>query len=288
VNLCLHVNGVRAGGLHEICSIFQPVTLADEVALEAADGIEDEVFSPGVPGPNIAAAALAAFRERFGWDGPPVRLTVEKRIPLAAGLGGGSADAGAVLRLVLAASGLEPPSAELIELALGLGADVPSQLEPARQLVGGAGEQLEPLGATGRLALVLLAGAGELRTGDVYARADELGLPAKDLGEVAGRLRRAFAGGAPSASEIAGVLHNDLEAAACDLEPAAAEALALLREAGALGAAVSGSGPAAFGVFADGAHAERARAALAERWRGTAVIAAGIDRDYAAVRSAED
>src|SRR4051812_33190534 len=98
VNLCLFVGPVReSDGRHELVSVMQSVTLADDVTLEsAAPGARaDEVVCPGVEGPNLAAAALRAFREATGWDGPPVRLTIEKRAPVAAGLGGGSGDAAA-------------------------------------------------------------------------------------------------------------------------------------------------------------------------------------------------
>jgi 4-diphosphocytidyl-2-C-methyl-D-erythritol kinase len=98
LNLCLYVGPRRPDGLHEICSLFQSVTLADVVRLEQGDA-EDEVICPGVRGTNLAALALAGFRERFGWNASAVRITIEKRIPIAAGLGGGSADAAAVLRL---------------------------------------------------------------------------------------------------------------------------------------------------------------------------------------------
>src|SRR6185295_15080458 len=140
LNLCLYVGPLRPDGLHELRSVFQPITLADEVALEETGAATDEVVCPGVEGPNLAAAALHAFRERFGWDGPPVRVTIEKHIPVAAGLGGGSADAGAVLRLAAAASGRRPAERDLADLAMSLGADVPSQLVPRAAIVSGAGE----------------------------------------------------------------------------------------------------------------------------------------------------
>src|SRR5438093_12162386 len=103
VNLCLHVGRVREDGLHEICSLFQSVTLADELLMEQGAG-SDEVICPEIAEPNLATEALARFRGQFGWQGAPVRITIRKRIPIAAGLGGGSADAAATLRLAVAAS----------------------------------------------------------------------------------------------------------------------------------------------------------------------------------------
>ena len=89
----------REDGLHPLVSVVQALSLADELTLEPAAGDADEVVCPGVEGPNLAARALQLFREATGWDGPPQRLTIEKRIPVAAGMGGGSSDAAAALRL---------------------------------------------------------------------------------------------------------------------------------------------------------------------------------------------
>ncbi|HEX4804338.1 MAG TPA: hypothetical protein VFU94_00430, partial [Conexibacter sp.] len=93
INMCLFLGGTRADGRHELVSVMQSLAWGDEVTAEPAD--HDEVVCPGVDGPNLAGAALAAVPDR-----PPLRITIEKRIPIAAGLGGGSADAAAVLRLL--------------------------------------------------------------------------------------------------------------------------------------------------------------------------------------------
>jgi 4-diphosphocytidyl-2-C-methyl-D-erythritol kinase len=265
LNLCLYVGPRRADGLHELRSVFQPITLADEIVLEQAPSGADEVVCPGVEGPNLAAAALAAFRERFGWDGPPVRVTIEKHIPVAAGLGGGSADAAAVLRLAASASGIRPEPRTLADLGMSLGADVPSQLVPRPALVTGAGEHVEPLPARS-VTGVLLAGRGALSTARVYARADELGAARESL---AGVDTDAF--------------HNDLQPAAIELEPEAHRALVLLELAGAQAALVSGSGPAAFGLFDDPDTIARD---LAKEWRGLTAAFESAPAGYADVRSA--
>src|SRR5882757_10399356 len=122
LNLGLYLGRPRPDGLHELCSLFEPLALADLIRIEEAE--RDEVICAGVEGENLAARALAKLRER-GWDGPPLRIEIEKRTPVAAGLGGGSADAAAVLRL---ASGEVD---DLAGLAAELGADVPSQLRPS-------------------------------------------------------------------------------------------------------------------------------------------------------------
>src|SRR4051812_38957676 len=95
VNLVLHVGPRRGDGLHELASLFASLDLADDVTVEPAG--QDEVLCAGVEGPNLAQAALEAFRAASG-ELPPLRVVIEKRIPVAAGLGGGSADAAAVLR----------------------------------------------------------------------------------------------------------------------------------------------------------------------------------------------
>lgn len=265
LNLCLYVGPKRPDGLHQIRSVFQPITLADTLTMQPASGGADQVVCPGVRGANLAASALAAYRNRFNWDGPPVRVVIEKHIPVSAGLGGGSADAAAVLRLAAAAAGERPPQAELADLAMSLGADVPSQLDPRTALVSGAGEVVEPLPAR-EIQGVLLAGRGALRTADVYARADEL------------RLTRASLDGVDTEEAC-----NDLQQAAIDLEPEAGAALNLLRAAGASAAQLSGSGPAAFGLFDD---PHRAARGLAGSWRGLTAAFESAPAGYAEVRPA--
>src|SRR5690349_12357138 len=181
LNLCLYLGSRRGDGLHELCSLFEPLALADLIALPTSTtpevgqsrmghGVErDEVVCPGVEGENLAARALAALRE-YGWRRPPLRIEIEKRIPVAAGLGGGSADAAAMLRLA------RGEVAELEEIAAELGADVPSQLAPSLALVSGAGERVERLPDPEPHAVVLLPGGGGLGTADVFAEADRLGL----------------------------------------------------------------------------------------------------------------
>lgn len=241
LNLCLFLGPLREDGLHELCSLFEPLALADSIEVREAE--RDRVLCPGVEGENLAGQALAALRER-GWEGPPLRVEIEKRIPLAAGLGGGSADAAAVLRLARGAIG------ELEAIAAEIGADVPSQLVPALSLVRGAGERVERLPEPPPHAAVLLPGGGGLSTVEVFAEADRLGLgrSAAELGELAARLREAAGSGA-SPLDYPELLANDLEPAARSLRPEIGAALDALREAGAPLALLSGSGPTAVGLF---------------------------------------
>lgn len=243
INLCLYLGRRREDGLHELCSLFEPLALADLIEVSAAE--RDEVVCPGVEGENLAAAALATLRER-GWERGPLRVEIEKRVPVAAGLGGGSADAAAILRL--AAGGV----AGIEDIAAGLGADVPSQLRPSLALVRGAGEAVEPLPAPPIHAALLLPDGGGLSTAAVFAEADRLGLgrEPEELDELAERLRR-VAGAGASPLSYPELLVNDLETPARSLRAAIGDALDELREAGAPVALLSGSGPTAVGLFAD-------------------------------------
>ena len=256
LNLCLYLGRPRGDGLHELCSLFEPLALADLIEVSEAEA--DEVVCPAVEGENLAARALARLREE-GWDHAPLRVEIEKRVPVAAGLGGGSADAAAVLRLA------RGEVSDLRGVAAGLGADVPSQLTPALSLVRGAGELVEPLPEPAAHAAVLLPDGGGLGTAEVYAEADRLGLgrEPEELEELAARLRL-LAGAGASPLAYGELLVNDLEAAARSLRPGIGDALEELREAGAAVAMVSGSGPTAVGLFGDLA-AARAAAEVIDR-----------------------
>ena len=261
LNLCLYLGPRREDGLHELVSVFCPLSLADRIIVEPAAA--DEVVSPGVDGPNLARAALAALRAR-GWSRPPVRIEIEKRIPVAAGLGGGSADAAAVLRLARGEiDGLEA-------IAASLGADVPSQLDPGPALVRGGGERVDRLPALGEAAVVGIPFGDGLSTADVYAEADRLGLgrDANELAELAGRVRASVEGGGFPLAHPELVV-NDLEPAALSLRAETREALGALRDAGAAAALVAGSGPTAVGLFEDVVAAEGAAGALRPRFPGT-------------------
>jgi 4-diphosphocytidyl-2-C-methyl-D-erythritol kinase len=263
LNLCLYLGPGRGDGLHEVRSLFCPLTLGDRIVVSDAE--RDEVVCPGVDAPNLAADALGALRAR-GWSRPAVRIEIEKRIPVAAGLGGGSADAAAVLRL----AGDEVEG--IAELAAELGADVPSQLDPAFALVGGAGEEVERMPAPAHFGVVLVPADEGLATAEVFAEADRLGLGRglQELDELADQLRAAAGGGA-SPLAYAELLANDLTEAARSLRPEIAAALGALGQVGAAATLVSGSGPTAFGLFEDIVAADRAAAELPPRFANSIV-----------------
>ena len=269
LNLALLLGERREDGLHELRSLFCPLSLADRLALEEAEGDADEVLCPPVDGPNLVTVALEALRAR-GWRRAPLRVEIDKRIPVAAGLGGGSADAAAILRL--AREELDG----LRDVAAGLGADVPSQLIPRFAFVSGAGESVEPLPAPADFGLVLIPDEAGLETAAVYREADELGLArgAAELEELGARLREAAGTGA-SPLAYAGLLRNDLEQAAISLRPRIAEALDALEQVGAARALVTGSGPTAFGLFEDIVAADAAASALPPRYASAIVTTPG-------------
>ncbi len=246
INVCLCLGPRRDDGLHELLSVMQSITLCDE--LELADAARDEVICPGVEGPNLVAEALAAFRAATDWDGPPQRIEIVKRIPVAAGMGGGSADAAAALRLLVRRSGLGDRSL-LLRLAVGLGSDVASQLRPGRALVRGAGEIVTALADPPALGILVLPSHAALSTAAVYRESDRLGL---------GRTAEELAALDPL--KLTGV--NDLAPASLALEPSIGAALERARAAGATQAMVCGSGPTVIGLFGDPPGAARAAAEL--------------------------
>lgn len=273
VNLGLFLGPTRAAdGRHELVTVMQSISLADDLELEQdVAGLErDEVVCPGVQGPpaeNLAARALAAFRASTDWEAPPLRLSIHKRIPVAAGLAGGSADAAGALRLASHASGLGDEEL-LRRLAAQLGADVPAQISPGRWLASGAGERLQQLPDPNpeSFGLLIVPSVAGLSTAAVYAEADRLGLGRS--GAYLEDRRRALqaalelSAAVPAAGEL---LENDLQRAAISLCPEIARTLKEVREAGADLALVSGSGPTVVGLFphANGlGRAQRAAAGL--------------------------
>jgi 4-diphosphocytidyl-2-C-methyl-D-erythritol kinase len=238
INLALIVGPVRADGKHELATVLQRIELADRISLEAADEVEVH----GFPEDTLVGEAVRAL-------GVTATVHIEKRIPVAAGLGGGSSDAAAALRL---ANELRPEpltAPRLHELAAGLGADVPFFLAEGPQLGTGDGTELTPveLASDYTVLVVLPAGVKKASTASVY----EAFSGADGFAQ-----RRAALEQAVEAGDIAALPANDLASS-----PLADELLGL----GAFRADVSGAGPAVYGLFADEDQAEAAREALAMR-----------------------
>jgi 4-diphosphocytidyl-2-C-methyl-D-erythritol kinase len=286
VNLSLFLGGVRSDGRHELVTLVEPISLADELTLGWRETGPDDVICPGVEGPNLAAAALAELRSG-GWDAPPVSIEIRKRIPVAAGLGGGSADAACALRLAACVKPL-PAELDLGALASRLGADVPSQLQPGLLLGTGAGDLVSPRAALSPHAFVIVPSSLPLSTATVYAEADRLGLPRSEalLADRRAALEAALA--SPGAQLPVELLSNDLAAAAISLHPDIDAALAAVLAVGAEREFVCGSGPTAAGIFWGGDATERAVAAataLIDRFPG-AVAAAPVAPEYGFPQSA--
>ncbi len=248
LNLCLYLGQSRPDGYHELASIFEPLSLHDRLTVSPSE--RDEVICEGVDGDNLAARASRLLRSE-GWAADPVRIEIEKRIPVAAGLGGGSADAAAVLRLGVGQVD------DLVGLAAMLGADVPSQIDPMTCLVEGIGQKLTSLPEPAEHWVVLLPFEVGLSTADVFAEADRIGAarPLEELRETSGRLW-AVASNAVSPLTYPGLLVNDLERPAISLRPEIGLAKERLQAAGARFVAMTGSGPTVFGLCANRGEAE--------------------------------
>ena len=246
INLALVVGERRADGLHELAGVVQRIDLADELELSPADELQVEGFEDTLVRDALHRLAAAAGTV------PRWRVRIDKRIPVAAGLGGGSADAGAVLQAANAELAQPLSPERLVALAAQVGSDVPFFCGDGPQLVEGAGERLTPLELRRDYALVVALpnGAEKPSTGEVFRRFDELDGPT-GFAE-----RRAALTAALAAGDLAALPPNDLGRAA---PPAL---LPELREAGAFRADLSGAGPAVYGLFADLAVAELAAAAL--------------------------
>jgi 4-diphosphocytidyl-2-C-methyl-D-erythritol kinase len=245
INLCLFLGPLRSDGRHELVTLFESLSLSDELELETLPDGPDRVVCAEVPEDNLVARALSALRRR-GWAGPPVQITIRKRIPVAGGMAGGSADAAAALRLAVTLAPGGPGEVEAV--AAELGSDVPAQLAPGASLGTGAGHLVERLGPLPTHALIVVPLARELSTPAVYAEADRLELPrpAEELRTRLDQVRAALASGARPPQDI---LVNDLEPAAVSLCPPVADALAQTRAAGAEQVMVSGSGPTVLGLW---------------------------------------
>jgi len=248
INLGLVVGPAGADGRHELLTVYQRITLADRIRLEPAAATRID----GFPDDTLVLAALAALAAQAG-NGASWTVGIEKRVPVAAGLGGGSSDAATALRLANAtlAEPLTPPA--LHELAAGLGADVPFFLADGPQLGSGDGTTLAPLDLPQDFWVVLVVprGAAKPSTGSVYAAFD-----ARDGAAGWDERRAAFLAAVDAVRrprDLAALPPNDLASS-----PLADE----LRALGAFHADVSGAGPAVYGLFHHRDRAQAARRAL--------------------------
>jgi 4-diphosphocytidyl-2-C-methyl-D-erythritol kinase len=256
INLALVVGPVRDDGKHEVLTVYQRISLSDRIGVEPAPATTVR----GFPGDTLVRDALSALDGSRNW-----RVTIEKRIPVAAGLGGGSSDAATALRLANAQLAEPLDDARLHDVASRLGADVPFFLADGPQLGAGDGGDLEPLDLPQDFAVLLVVprDVRKTSTGDVYAAFDARE-GAEGFDDRAAALRSSLAR-VRRPRDLAELPANDL---------ASSPLAERLRELGAFRADVSGAGPAVYGLFHDRARARTALRKLDYRGRGWVVVPA--------------
>jgi 4-diphosphocytidyl-2-C-methyl-D-erythritol kinase len=263
INLWLNVVGRRADGYHLLDSLIAFTDLADDVVAEPADRLAlslDGPLAPGLAGEGdnlvLKAARLLADRAAVA---PRAALHLTKRIPVAAGLGGGSADAAAALRALLDLWRVALPVEELFDLAARLGADVPMCLAGRAALASGVGEKLAPVPPLPPCTILLVNPRVALATAEVFtARRGDFSRPRP--------LVQPWTDAASFAAALA-ERGNDLAAPAIALRPVIADVLGFLRRTdGALHAAMSGSGATCFALYETAEAAQRAAARVPAAW----------------------
>jgi 4-diphosphocytidyl-2-C-methyl-D-erythritol kinase len=274
VNLLLRVLRRRPDGFHELATVFQAVSLSDEVEVELGGigvGLAVEGAELGPPEENLAVRAVRAFQEAAG--GPEhVQVRLRKEVPAGAGLGGGSSDAAAVLRALQRLTGSPLEDADLLRLGAGLGSDVPFFLGPSPLAAAtGRGERLRPWSPLPPAWLVLVLPPVHVSTAAAYAALAEARAAREpsDSGEGSAVLPREPAGW----DEVVGWMENDFEAVVPGRHPPVDRALAALRETGDRRVLLSGSGGACFALVSGGEEGARRAARSAARALGWPVRA---------------
>lgn len=275
VNLALHVSPLGDDGYHRVVSVFQAVSLYEDVTASAGKGLAITASGPQselVPldASNIAWRAAELLAAEVGRE-PDVHLHLAKGVPVAGGMAGGSADGAAALLACDALWGTALPRERLLELAGELGADVAFPLVGHTAVGTGRGELLTPalvrgdfhwafgLRHTG-ISTAASYGRFDVRLSDAAARGEDVPTPTAWDDEPATALMAALRAG--DAAGVGAHLRNDLEPASCDLEPALADVLDVARSAGALGVVVSGSGPTVAALGRSPRHALALAAAM--------------------------
>ncbi|MBB4894757.1 4-diphosphocytidyl-2-C-methyl-D-erythritol kinase [Streptomyces olivoverticillatus] len=279
VNVQLAVGGPRSDGYHDLANVFLAVGLHDEVTVRPADELRVTCAGPDaaqVPldHSNLAARAALALAARYGRDAN-VHIHIDKDIPVAGGMAGGSADGAGALLACDALWGTGASREELLGICAELGSDVPFSLVGGAALGRGRGELLTPLPVGGAFHWVFAVADGGLSTPAVYAECDRLrGAADIPAPEASAALLDALRAG--DAEALAAAVSNDLQDAAVSLRPSLAATLEAGRGAGALAAMVSGSGPTTAFLVPDAAGARKVADALQSSGTCRAVrVAAG-------------
>ena len=269
LNLTLDILGKREDGYHDLRMVMQSITLADTLTLEEnrGEGLRVSANLRFLPTgeKNLAAAAALRFWEALGREPENLDIRIEKRIPVCAGMAGGSSDAAAVLRALNQRAGEPFSPKELARLGERVGSDVPYCVLGGTALAEGRGEVLTPLAPLPRCWVVACKPDFPISTPELFAQADRVKLRRRpDTAGLVAALEAGDLGG------VARRMYNVFE----DVLPArlytrVAEIKNVLIQCGALGANMSGSGPTAFGLFDRLEAAQEARACLAQRYRDT-------------------
>ena len=269
LNLTLDILGKREDGYHDLRMVMQSITLADTLTLEENQGeglrVSANLHFLPTGEKNLAAAAALRFWEALGREPENLDIRIEKRIPVCAGMAGGSSDAAAVLRALNQRSGEPFSPKELARLGERVGSDVPYCVLGGTALAEGRGEVLTPLPPLPRCWVVACKPDFPISTPELFAQADRVKLRRRP--DTAGLVTALEAG---DLGGVARRMYNVFE----DVLPArlytrVAEIKNILIQCGALGANMSGSGPTAFGLFDRLEAAQEARACLAQRYRDT-------------------
>jgi 4-diphosphocytidyl-2-C-methyl-D-erythritol kinase len=275
VNLYLSVGPVRGDGYHELTTVFQAIGLYDDVTVSRGEGLTVRVVGDSVDQvptdrTNLAARAVLALVARTG-QAPDVEVLIRKKIPVAGGCAGGSADAAAALLACVHLWGLSLSKAELMEIAAEVGSDVPFCLQGGIALGTGRGEQLTSVLGHGVYWWVLALADEGLSTARVYdeldrQRADGRIVMESDLSQVLAAVRQG------SAVNVGRALSNDLQPAAESLNPSLRGLVALGEELGALGTVLSGSGPTVAFLARDEEHAAALGGSLVGHCRAVRIV----------------
>ena len=248
LNLTLDILGQRPDGYHELRSVMQLTSLSDEVELDVGTG-EDwklECDVPGIPtdGTNLAWRAAGLFYQTLGKDPQGISIRLQKRIPSQAGLGGGSADAAAVLLALNRHEGQPLSQRQLLKLTAKLGSDVPFCLTGGTQLAAGRGEVLSPLPDMPDCFFLVVKPEFSVSTPELYAALDQ---EAEVFHPQTEAMERALRQG--ELLQVAGYLGNSFEPLVARKHPGLLAIRAMMEDCGALGVAMTGSGSALFGIF---------------------------------------
>jgi len=245
INLFLDVTGKTANGYHEILTLFLPVKgLEDLLTVSESEKLEINCSHPDVPtdSSNLCWKAAELFAKTAELE-PNWKINIEKKLPVAGGMGGGSSNAGRLLSLLQLLYPNKLTEKKLQEIALQVGADVPFFLNPIPSIATGVGEDLKILKAVNKIPLLLISFSFPISAAWAYKNRK---LPFGNSGINENKLREKW-----ESADIFDIIYNDLGFAVEEKFPIIGAALEDLKKAGALNAIVSGSGPTVFGVFED-------------------------------------